>query len=507
MLTSPNCSTILDAQLEAGRGDHVAAITADGRRVTYAELHGAMSRVAGGLAGLGVRREDRILLVLDDTPAFPATFLGAMRIGGVPIPVNFLARPDDIGYYLDDSYAVAAVVDAAFLDKVGPQVAARSNVQLVVANGEVLDGAVSLDEWLAGPDVTVDPVATHPEDMAFWLYSSGSTGRPKGVVHLHTAIPVTCEQYGLGIVETTPDDVHFSTTKMYHAYGLGNSLSFPFWVGATSVYLTGRPTPDRILARITETRPSVFFSVPTLYAAMLADPGLATTDFSSIRRGISAAEALPAAIWRRFRDETGVEILDGIGSTEMLHIYCSNRAGRVVPGTSGIPVPGYEVEIRDIDGRLLGPGQAGELWVKGESALAAYWHQRAKTKASLHGAWFRSGDRYHRDEAGNFAYEGRVDDMMKVGGLWVSPVEIEARLVEHAGVREAAVVGVNEAGLTRIKAFVILHDSAAGGEALVGELQEWCKAALQRYQYPHRIEFVEDFPRTPTGKIQRFLLR
>lgn len=504
-MSDVNASLLLDRNLAAGRGDRTAIVTHEGERVTYAELSQCVHRVAARLLELGVRREQRIVLVLDDTPAFVAAFLGAMRIGAVPIPTNFLARPDDFAYFLDDAYAVAAIVDAVFLDDLAPFVAERPHVRLIVANGDAPEGAESLDAWMREGDAEVAPVPTHPDDMAFWLYSSGSTGRPKGVVHSHADIRYACEHYGASIIATTPDDIHFSTTKLFHAYGLGNGLYFPMWVGATAVYLTGRPTPDRALEKIRLHRPTLLFSVPTLYNAMLRDPAFADTDFSTVRLGVSAAEPLPPEVWRRFHERTGVEILDGIGSTEMLHIYCSNRAGAVKPGTSGTAVPGYELEIRDEEGRVLGRGASGELFVKGGSALSYYWHQPEKSRRALQGAWFATGDRYHQDEDGAFSYEGRVDDMMKVGGLWVSPIEIENRLMEHETVREAAVVGVEVDGLMRIKAFVIL--AAEADDELPEALRQWCKAALQRYQFPHLVEFVDDFPRTATGKIQRFALR
>jgi benzoate-CoA ligase len=489
-----NISTLLDANLEAGRGDKTAVIAAD-VELSYAEIFARACRVGSRLRDLGVRREERVLLVLDDTPAFPAAFLGAARIGAVPIPGNFLARADDFGYFLDDSYARVAIVDAAFLGKLAPVIAARPGVELVVANGEATGGARSLDGWIADGDTSLDPVDGHPEDMAFWLYSSGSTGRPKGVVHSHADLWFTCEHYAAEVLETTDADVHLSTTKLFHAYGLGNGLSFPMWSGATAVYMDGRPTAARALEEIAAHRPTLLFSVPTLYSMMLADPGFDPAAFESVRLAISAAEPLPPETWRRFHRATGVEILDGIGSTEMLHIYCSNRPGTVRPGTSGTPVPGYELEIRE----------SGELYVKGGSALSCYWHQRDKTRRSLRGEWFATGDRYHLDDSGCFAYEGRVDDMLKVGGLWVSPIAIENRLMEHAAVREAAVVGVEVDGLARIKAFVIAAAEVAAD--LDDALRDWCRAALQRYQYPHLIEYVDDFPRTATGKVQRFKLR
>lgn len=507
MQTDANISTLIDGWMEQGRGEDTVLITADDTAWSAGRLHSAVCGVAARLGEMGLGREDRVLMVLDDTPAFPAAFLGAMRIGAVPVPVNFLARPEDFGYFLDDSYARAAIVDRAFLDVVGPQMAVRPEVRLIVANGVPPDDAASLDDWIETTSGETDPVPTHPDDMAFWLYSSGSTGKPKGVVHRHADLAATCVNYAGPVLGIGPEDVVFSSTKMFHAYGLGNNLSFPMWAGASSVYLTGRPTPAALLERVGTHRPTLYFSVPALYNAVLAHPGFDETDWSSVRLGVSAAEPLPPEIWRRFHDRTGIEILDGVGSTEMLHIYCSNRAGAVRPGTSGTPVDGYEMEVRDPEGKLCPVGEAGEMWVRGPSALTMYWHQHGRSRDKIRGDWFLSGDRYRQDEDGYLWYEGRVDDMMKVGGLWVSPIEIENRLMEHPSVREAAVVAVDVEHMSRIKAVVILADGVTGGEDLLPELQEWCRSALQRYQFPHVIEYVDDFPRTATGKIQRFELR
>lgn len=506
MQTTANVSTLVDFNLDAGRDAKTALITADDDRLTYRDLHAAVNRVAARLRDLGIRREERILVVLDDTPAFPATFLGAMRIGAVPIPVNFLARPQDFGYFLDDSYAVAAVVDSVFMEKVGPEIEQREGVRLIVANGDPGD-AESLDSWLADDAGEVDPVTTHPDDMAFWLYSSGSTGPPKGVVHRHANVRATCENYAMPTLGMGTEDIVFSSTKMFHAYGLGNNLSFPLSVGATSVYSTGAPSPDKLLERVATHQPTLYFSVPALYAAILAHPDFDSTDWSSVRLGVSAAEPLPPGTWRRFHERTGIEIVDGLGSTEMLHIYCTNRPGDVEPGSSGRAVDGYEIEIRDEDGDPVPDGEAGELWVRGPSALSRYWHQAERTRDKLAHGWFASGDRYHRSQDGNYVYEGRVDDMMKIGGLWVSPIEIENRLMDHEAIHEAAVVSVVIDDVSRIKASVILSDGHEASDDLVADLQEWCKDALLRYQYPHLVDFVDDFPRTATGKIQRFKLR
>jgi len=497
MQTTPNVSTVLDFNLEAGRGDKTAVITSSDEKWTFAGLHVAASRVASHLVDEGVRRGERVLLVLDDTPAFPSAFLGAMRMGAVPIPVNFLARPDDFGYFMDDSYAVAAIFDSVFTDKIGPQLQSRPQVQSI--DGEMVAS------WMADGDDEFDPIDTHPDDPAFWLYSSGSTGLPKAVVHRHANFEATARYYAWPTLGISQEDVVFSSTKMFHAYGLGNNLTFPMSVGATSIYLTGRPTPQALLERVSTHHPNLYFSVPALYNAVMTLPEFDEVDWSSVRVGISAAEPLPPEIWRRFHEQTGIEILDGLGSTEMLHVYCTNRVDQVKPGTSGGPVEGYELEIRDPEGSLVEDDEAGELWVKGPSALTGYWHQVERTKAKLVGEWFASGDRYHRDADGNYVYEGRVDDMMKIGGLWVSPIEIENRLMEHRAVSEAAVVRAEVGDTSRIRAYVILTENSEMPE--ISELQDWCKQTLLGYQYPHFVEFVDDFPRTATGKIQRFKLR
>jgi len=503
-----NASTLLDANLDAGRAGKSALLT-DRGPVTYAELASLVASVAAYLVELGVGREQRVLMILDDSPAFPAVFLGAMRIGAVPVPVNPMDRVDNYAYYLDDSYAQVLVVEASLLPALGAELAARPGLHVLVVDGDP-GSHVSFDAVVAdragaelGP-----PVHTHREDMAFWLYSSGSTGRPKGVVHAHGDIAVTVEQYARNVLRISDDDICYSTTKLFHAYGLGNGLSFPLSVGACSGLVKGRSVPDRIFEAVTRFRPTLFFSVPALYAAMVKAPGAAAVDFSTVRACVSAAEALPAAVLARWQAITGVPILDGIGSTEMLHIYCSNTLEDLAPGTSGRPVPGYELRLIDEQGADVSAGEAGDLMVRGESCAGYYWHQRAKTRFCMRGEWFHTGDRYLMDGEGHFVYQGRSDDMIKVGGLWVSPADVEGCLVQHPAVSEAAVIGVSIDDVSRIKAFVICASGPpADGDALAEELRQWCKENLRRYEYPHAVEFVEDLPRTPTGKVQRYKLR
>jgi benzoate-CoA ligase len=497
-----NVSTLLDRNLEAGRGGNVAVRSGDDQ-VTYERLFADACAAGRALRALGIQPEQRVLLVLDDTPAFPAAFLGAIRAGIVPVPLNPLFKPDDYAYLLADSGARAVVVDLGLLAKVRQALAAHAEPVELVTVGGAADGAHDFAELLAGHAGELAPAATHRDDPAFWLYSSGSTGRPKGVVHLQHDLPYTCETYARSVLGIGEGDVCLSTTKQFHAYGLGNSLSFPYGVGATAVLLRGRPAPDLVLDAVERHRPTLLFSVPTLFNAMLAAAG--RRDLSSVRLCVSAAEALPAELWRRWHDAYGVAILDGIGSTEMLHIFCSNTAEALRPGSSGRPVPGYELKLLDEELDPTPPGETGNLYVRGDSALAGYWRQHEKTKQTVIGDWVYTGDRYRRDAEGYWWYQGRVDDMLKVGGLWVSPVEMEGVLVEHPAVYECAVVQVMVEGLTRIKAVVVAR--GADPATLTPELQEWCKQRLQRYEYPHVVEYADELPKTTTGKIQRYKLR
>jgi benzoate-CoA ligase family protein len=486
---------LLERNLSAGRANKIAIASA-AKDVTYGELFKLACGAAEALQDLGVRREERVLIVGYDGPGWVAGFLGAIRLGAVPVPVNpLLQHSEDYDHYIDDSLARVVVVDANTQEKLEPAIARAAIAPRMLLAGEIRPGA----EVAAAP--------TRRDDMAFWLYSSGSTGKPKAVVHLQHDIPYTCVTYAEQVLGISERDITFSTTGLFHAYGFGNNLSFPYWVGASTVLHAGRNTPATVLDTIEKRRPTLFFSAPTLYNAILNFEGAKGRDLSSIRHCVAAAEALPAEVWRRWKDAFGLTILDGVGSTEMLHIYCSNRLDDLRPGSSGKPVPGYELKILDDEGKPVQPGDAGDLYVKGDSALALYWAQHEKTKRSVLGEWFFTGDRYRVDDDSFYWYEGRSDDMIKVSGLWVSPIEIESVLMEHAAVAESAVVGISVEGFTKIKAFVITKGEAAAGEALVAELQEHCKKRLQRFQYPHIIEFVAELPKTVTGKIQRYKLR
>jgi benzoate-CoA ligase len=496
----------ISGKRESRRIELKIAIRSEIEDLTYAELHGRVCSAGRALQALGVQREQRVLMAMDDTPSWPTVFLGAIRIGAVPVPVSYLDTAANFEHFVHDSGARLIVVEAAALATMQEAVAGLAQAPpLVVVNGSGpgLDSLESLLEANAGD---LPPADTHRDDFAFWLFSGGSTGLPKGVVHLQHDIPYTMATFGRNILRITEDDVCFSTTKLYHAYGMGNGMSFPVGVGATSVLMAGKPDPAKVLAHIEKYRPTLFFSVPTLYARLSGAPEATTTDFSFIRMCCSAAEPLAPEVLRRWHEVTRLEICDGIGPTEMLHIYCSNRPGDVHPGTSGRPVPGYELKLLDDDEQPVAHGEAGNLFVKGDSALAFYWHQHEKTKRSLQGDWYFTGDRYRETDDGVFVYEGRADDMIKIGGLWASPISIENALIEHPGVLEVAAIGIESDYTTRVKAFVVPCDRQGSAE-FARELQAWCKERLRRYEYPQFIEFLEELPKTPTGKIQRYKLR
>jgi benzoate-CoA ligase family protein len=496
---------LVDRHLDEGRGDKVAYLD-DTTSLTYAGLAQQVNRAGNALRSLGVEMEQRVMLLLLDTVRFPAVFLGAMKIGAVPVPVNTLLTASDYDQILRDSRARVLVVSAALYAKIAHVVADQPHLRHVIVDGAVPGPGLSLDALLAhaSPDLAAAP--TTSDDVAFWLYTSGSTGNFKGVVHLHADLIQTAALYAVGVLGLRESDRVFSAAKLFFAYGLGNALTFPLWVGATTVLMAEKPTAASVRRRMIDHDPTVFCGVPTLYATLLADPELATG--RALRVCVSAGEALPRDLGERWKARTGVDILDGIGSTEMLHIFLSNRPDDVRYGTTGKPVPGYEVKILDEEGCPCGPGEVGDLWVSGPSAAPFYWNKRELSRATFHGPWTRTGDHYLRDAEGYYVYQGRSDDMLKVGGIYVSPFEVEAALISHDAVLEAAVVGHDdENDLVKPKALVVLKELERAGEALGDELRAHVKTKLAPYKAPRWIEFVRELPKTATGKIQRFKLR
>ncbi|HVB69164.1 MAG TPA: benzoate-CoA ligase family protein [Acetobacteraceae bacterium] len=508
----------VDRHLREAHGD-APAFTDPWRTLSYAALASDTRRFAGALRAASIGREQRLALLLLDTVDFPIAFWGALRAGVVPVPINTLLTHEVVGYILADSRAEAVVISAPLVAPLLPVLHSIPELRRIIvaqpdggAPGPVDDPrAVGFPEFLlfGDPDTLTTPAS--PDEVAFWLYSSGSTGAPKGVRHVHASLRHTADTYGAQVLGIRRDDLMFSAAKAFHAYGLGNSLSFPMSVGAAAVLLPDRPTPDAVLAVMQRHNPTIFGGVPTLYASLLAHPRIGPKAGSQrLRRCISAGEALPEAIGQRWHDMVGVHILDGIGSTEMLHIFVSNRPDDVRYGTSGKPVPGYEARILDEHDRHVPHGEAGELVVRGPSAADGYWNQRDKTRRTFRGEWTHTGDTYTRDAEGYYRYCGRSDEMLKVSGIWVSPFEVEEALVSHPAVLEAAVVGaLDHDSLTKPKAFVILQQAATqqDAETVKELLKTHVKERIGVWKYPRWIEFVDGLPKTATGKIQRFRLR
>ena len=507
------------AGLNAHRPDRTAYID-DSGRLTYSDLFAEVARFAGGLNALGLRPEERVLLLMHDCNDWPVAFLGCLRAGVVPVAVNTLLTAEDYAYMLEHSRARAAIVSSGLLGVLDQAMAKGPHglrqVLVSTRGGALPDpqpacGAVPMHDlahWVSS-QLAGEAAPTAPDDIAFWLYSSGSTGRPKGTVHTHGNLYWTAALYAQPVLGLSEADVCFSAAKLFFAYGLGNGLSFPLSVGATTVLMAERPTPEATFKRWIDHQPTVFFGAPTGYAGMLASPRLPSRQQVALRVCSSAGEALPREIGEKFTAHFGAEIVDGIGSTEMLHIFLSNRPGDVRYGTTGKPVPGYRVELRDDAGQVLeGPDQVGDLFIEGPSAALMYWADRTRSRATFQGTWTRSGDKYFRDADGYYVYAGRGDDMLKVSGQYVSPFEVESALMQHDAVLEAAVIGVNDDnGLTRAKAFVVLKQASQSTEALSQELQTFVKGRLAPYKYPRLIVFVPELPKTATGKIQRFRLR
>ena len=492
----------------AAHPDRIAYIDDTGT-LLYGELERRIRSLASGLLACGVRREERVLLLMHDCNDWPVSFLGAMYAGIVPVALNTLLTAEDYAFMLEHSRAQAVMVSGALLPLLHEAMALASHEvkTLIVSHppGELPAGAVAMDTLLSQHPPMHQSAATGPDDPGFWLYSSGSTGRPKGTLHTQANPYWTAELYGKPVLGLTERDVCFSAAKLFFAYGLGNALSFPLSVGATVVLMAERPTPAATFKRWMEHQPTVFFGAPTGFAGMLAASDLPAKSQVSLRLASSAGEALPANLGERFTAHYGVEIIDGIGSTEMLHIYLSNLPGKVRYGTTGWPVPGYEVQLRDDDGHAVPDGDTGELFVKGPSAALMYWGNRDKSRDTFQGGWTKTGDKYVRNADGTYTYSGRSDDMLKVSGIYVSPFEVEATLSQHPAILEAAVIGAPDGeGLTKTKAYVVLKSGQLVSE---DELKAFVKERLAPYKYPRSIEFLSELPKTATGKIQRFKLR
>jgi len=511
--------TFVDRNVRQGRGHKVAVYTRH-RNYTYNDIQKMVNKTANALIDLGVRIEDRVMMLLLDVPQFHAIFWGAIKIGAVPIPVNTMLTPEDYEYYLNDSRARVLVVSEEILPVINRIEGDLHYLRDLIVISEVHGARIPFRQKYKRAPATVKTARTSKDDVAFWLYSSGSTGSPKGAVHSQHDMVVTSRSYAKGVLGLTEDDVCFSAARLFFAYGLGNGLYFPMAAGASAVLSPDPPKPEGVFAMLRDFRPTVFFGVPTLFGQMLdwkaardreagvePDPD-GDHELSSVRICVSAGEALPPSIYRRWKDRFGVEILDGIGSTEMLHIFLSNRIGEVRPGSTGKPVPGYELKLVDDEGDEVPQGEIGTLLVKGESGAQLYWHKREKTRRTMIGEWVNTGDKYFVDEDGFWWCAGRSDDMLKVGGIWVSPVEVENLLDTHEAVRECAVVGAKDAkGLVKPKAFVVLKEGYEPTEALAGKIQAFALENMAKFKYPRWIEFIPEIPKSTTGKIQRYKLR
>jgi benzoate-CoA ligase len=498
---------ILSRNLDAGRANKPAFIDSRGSW-TYGQLADRVDRFSAALRARGIRREERIFVCMLDTIDWPTAFLGAIKAGVVPVAVNTLLTESDYEFMLSDSRAKMLVVSQALLPKFAPVLKRCPDLEKVIVSGGTSNDYEKFEDVItsATPDGTTAP--TSRDDMAFWLYSSGSTGKPKGTVHSQASLRFTNELYAAPIIGITENDLCYSVAKLFFAYGLGNALTFPMSAGATVVLMDERPTPDGVSALLRKHPITVFYGVPTFYAAFLANPNAPQKDEVKFRRCISAGEALPPEVGRRFREKYQCDILDGIGSTEMLHIFLSSRAGEVKYGATGKPLPGYEVKLVDDNGQPVKQGEMGELIISGPSSAMMYWNNRAQSRRTFMGEWTRSGDKYMQDEEGYFVYCGRNDDMLKVSGFYVSPFEVEGALQTHPDVLECAVVAwLDGDGLIKPKAFIVLkaHDKAC--DELARGLQDHVKTLLAPFKYPRWIEFRQELPKTATGKIQRFKLR
>ena len=496
----------VDRHLREGRQNKTAILCQD-RSMTYGQVAEAANRFGNALLQNGTRIEDRVALLMLDTELYPVSFFGAIKTGAVPICLNTLMRPKDYLYFLNDSRARTLVVDDALYSNIQE---IKSELQyletIVIANGKTpVEGTIPYDMFVKEHSTELEAAKTCPDDACFWLYSSGSTGKPKGTVHLQHDMLYSVETYGKQVLKIQENDTCFSAAKLFFAYGLGNGLYFPFSVGATTVLMPDRPTPDSVYATIAQHKPTLYFGVPTLYGAMLAHK---EGKLTGVRLCVSAGEALPADIYNRWKERFNVSILDGIGSTEVVHIYISNPVDDIRPGSTGKIVPGYEYKIVDTELKELPQGEVGTLLIKGDSTAAYYWNKHEKTKEAMLGDWFNTDDKFFVDEDGFFFYVGRSNDMLKVGGIWVSPIEVESCLISHEAILECAVVpGRDGENLVKPSAYIVLNEGYEGSEALKKEIKEYVKTKLAHYKFPRWVHFVTDLPKTATGKIKRFELK
>jgi len=509
----------VDRNIRQGRGHKVAVYT-EYRNYTYNDMQKMVNKTANGLRELGVQVDDRVIMLMLDVPQFYAIFWGAVKIGAVPIPLNTMLTPEDYEYYLNDSRARVLVASEQLLPVVSQIKGDLLYLRDLIVISEKEGARIPFRQKYRHAPATIKTEFTTKDDACFWLYSSGSTGSPKGAIHSQYDMVVTSEAFGQGILRLTEDDICFSAARLFFAYGLGNGMSLPMSVGASAVLNPDAPTPETVFRHLERFRPTVFFGIPTLYGQMLevkakqdrqtgAKPDPNTNhEFSSVRICVSAGEALPTDIYYRWKQRFGVDIIDGIGSTEMLHIFLSNRMDDIRPGSTGKPVPGYQLKLVDDEGMEVPAGEIGTLHVKGDSAAQQYWRRREKTRLTMQGEWINAGDKYYVDQDGYYWCTGRSDDMLKVGGIWVSPLEVENCLDLHPAVREVAVVGhKDEKDLVKPKAFVVLRDGYAPSEEMAQELKNWVLERMAKYKYPRWIEFLPELPKSTTGKIQRFKLR
>ncbi|QQN64802.1 benzoate-CoA ligase family protein [Bradyrhizobium diazoefficiens] len=504
-----NASRVLFDNLAKGRGDKLALIGPAGMR-TYAEVCAEACRWGNGFASLGLKRGDRVLLFLDDTPAYPAAFFGAVRAGLVPLLINTLTPPDLLQFYLADSGATVAAAEAEFCARFNAEACKDTELRtLIVVNGDVGDhaapAALAAASWLAQFPAELTEAPTHRNEMAFWMYSSGSTGRPKGIVHLQHDMAYSEVAFARNVLKLTPDDICFSVPKIFFAYGFGNSVSFPFSAGAATLLVPGQPKPSTIFAAIEQYKPTVFFGLPTLYTSLTKAEGAGKTDFASLRMALSAAEVLSAEVFNGWKRLTGLEIVEGLGSTEVLHIYLSNRPEQKKLGAAGLRVPGYEIALRDKDGRDVGDDEEGILWVRGDSNTPLYWNRPDKSAETIRdGGWIYTGDRFVRDADGFHFFRGRADDLIKISGQWVYPLEVELCLADHPDIRECAVFAAElpDRRMT-LKAVVVMNNRAADQSEATRRLQDYVKSKLLPYKYPREVIFIDELPKTGTGKIDR----